>query len=148
METALWETDFRKSDQFFSQNISNIQDRGAWGQILICIKWHAPITRLTLWQQSPIAELLVQVFLAGICAKVQVKYKSGMWFRDSFQKASVLRSQGHSPDKDNQRAGNFAGVGGSLHVAELFWKKLPGRDRQQPLTSQQCLPTSSTKISV
>lgn len=56
-KTPLRETDFCESTLFPS--MKNIQDCRAQGQTLICIKLNASITRLAMWQQSPVAELLV-----------------------------------------------------------------------------------------
>lgn len=53
---------------------------GSWEQTLIFIRWHASITRLSMWQQGPIAELLEQVFSAGIWAKGQAESEWDIWF--------------------------------------------------------------------
>lgn len=45
------------------QSIRNAEDQGAWGQALICVKWQAPIIRLPMKQQGPIAMPLVQALV-------------------------------------------------------------------------------------
>lgn len=45
MEATVRETDFGESAQFYSRV-------EAWGQIVIGIKWHTPVTRLSMWQQG------------------------------------------------------------------------------------------------
>lgn len=66
---------FQRISLALLQSKRNIQDWRVWRQTLICMKWHVPITRLSMWRQGPIAE---------IRAKGQAKDESRIWFRDGF----------------------------------------------------------------
>lgn len=61
-------------------------DWGHWGQILICIKWHAPNQSLSHHMSS------IESCLAGIYVQDQAKDDSGIWFNDFFQVRSIFQA--------------------------------------------------------
>ena len=82
---------------FIPEREGNIKTGDSGGGI---IKWCAPIIRLHMWQQGPIAKLRVQGsvtisgrLLAGNVPRVTQDINQVSRLRDSFQRRSVLRAQ-------------------------------------------------------